>query len=250
MYHPVVPLHCQPCVWMSAGVVRYKLCNRNFDCEHCPLDAGLRGAAWPAADELPLQSPPVESEAFAGDRRYADGHCWVQEISQAPLRRVRFGLDAFAAALIGHSEGVRCRESETTLTPGETAFEIDLGLGTLPVGSPLHCVVVRGNSMLETQPEKVVTDPYGEGWIVEAVAIDPAESDPVFSRDEASQRSKEDLQRFRKRFHRTITPSHRLAQSEAARLGPTMADGGEPYSDLRQRLGGTVYVTLLRELIH
>jgi hypothetical protein len=31
------------CVWMRAGVIRFWLCDRNFDCEHCPLDAALRG---------------------------------------------------------------------------------------------------------------------------------------------------------------------------------------------------------------
>jgi len=33
------------CVWMEAGVIRYWLCCRNFDCEHCPLDAALRDPA-------------------------------------------------------------------------------------------------------------------------------------------------------------------------------------------------------------
>ena len=29
------------CVWMDAGVVNYKLCDRGYDCERCPLDQGL-----------------------------------------------------------------------------------------------------------------------------------------------------------------------------------------------------------------
>ncbi|MFL6213965.1 MAG: hypothetical protein ACJ74J_08740 [Blastocatellia bacterium] len=29
------------CVWMQAGVVGYKLCDRQFDCEHCPFDLAL-----------------------------------------------------------------------------------------------------------------------------------------------------------------------------------------------------------------
>ena len=33
------------CVWMEAGVVGYKLCDREFDCDHCPFDAALRGEA-------------------------------------------------------------------------------------------------------------------------------------------------------------------------------------------------------------
>jgi len=29
------------CVWMDAGVVNYKLCDRAFDCDRCPLDQAL-----------------------------------------------------------------------------------------------------------------------------------------------------------------------------------------------------------------
>lgn len=29
------------CVWMDAGVVNYKLCDRGYDCERCPLDLAL-----------------------------------------------------------------------------------------------------------------------------------------------------------------------------------------------------------------
>jgi len=33
------------CVWMDAGVLTYRLCDRDFDCAHCPLNAALRGTA-------------------------------------------------------------------------------------------------------------------------------------------------------------------------------------------------------------
>ena len=29
------------CLWMDAGVVNYKLCDRAFDCDRCPLDQAL-----------------------------------------------------------------------------------------------------------------------------------------------------------------------------------------------------------------
>ena len=41
------------CVWMLAGVVSYRLCNRAFDCDHCPLDRALReGARTPQGRAL------------------------------------------------------------------------------------------------------------------------------------------------------------------------------------------------------
>jgi glycine cleavage system H lipoate-binding protein len=32
----------QPCIWMDAGVVSYKLCDRNYDCENCPFNASMQ----------------------------------------------------------------------------------------------------------------------------------------------------------------------------------------------------------------
>jgi hypothetical protein len=32
-----------PCVWMSAGLVSFKLCDREGECESCPFDRAMRG---------------------------------------------------------------------------------------------------------------------------------------------------------------------------------------------------------------
>lgn len=47
----VVFPNAQTCVWMEAGVISFWLCNREYDCEHCPLDAALRGGS-PMLDPL------------------------------------------------------------------------------------------------------------------------------------------------------------------------------------------------------
>lgn len=31
-----------PCVWMSAGLVAFKLCDREGECESCPFDRAMR----------------------------------------------------------------------------------------------------------------------------------------------------------------------------------------------------------------
>ncbi len=36
------------CVWMLAGVLSYRLCNRAFECDRCPLDRALREEALAA----------------------------------------------------------------------------------------------------------------------------------------------------------------------------------------------------------
>jgi len=36
------PQHFDKCVWMESGVVSYKLCDFEYNCEACPFDRALR----------------------------------------------------------------------------------------------------------------------------------------------------------------------------------------------------------------
>ena len=29
------------CIWMDAGAVAFRLCDRGFECDHCPFDAAM-----------------------------------------------------------------------------------------------------------------------------------------------------------------------------------------------------------------
>jgi glycine cleavage system H lipoate-binding protein len=35
----------KPCIWMEAGVIDFKICNKDFDCENCELDRAMTEAA-------------------------------------------------------------------------------------------------------------------------------------------------------------------------------------------------------------
>jgi glycine cleavage system H lipoate-binding protein len=35
----------QPCIWMQAGVIGKKTCNRNYNCPECPFDRAIKNAA-------------------------------------------------------------------------------------------------------------------------------------------------------------------------------------------------------------
>ncbi len=47
-----------PCVWMSAGLVAFKLCDREGECEGCPFDRAMQGArSEPPAASAGLPAP-------------------------------------------------------------------------------------------------------------------------------------------------------------------------------------------------
>jgi hypothetical protein len=88
----------------------------------------------------------------------------------------------------------------------------------------------------------MVTAPYGNGWIGEVRVEDRSQLDCLLTAQQARDRTRLDLRRFRRRVALQL-----LADTEG--IGPSLPDGGE-LADLRQILVGPAYLNLVRELIH
>jgi len=243
MSNPMISENAESCVWMSAGLLDYKLCDRAFDCERCPLDAALRGHSLDCPVRRVLMGPSSLSSVFPEDRLYSTSHTWVQDREIDGDRVLRLGIDTFAAAIIGHCDGIRWNVFNQTRRLRETLCEIDLGIGFLPLGAPICAVVVNGNRALQDDPSQLVTAPYGEGWIVDLAVDNTAEIPGMLRAEAAREQSGLDLRRFRRRV-----ALHLFEAMDA--VGPSLADGGELLTDLRQMLGGSNYLALLRDLVH
>jgi glycine cleavage system H protein len=228
---------------MSADVLSYKLCDRDFDCDRCPLDAAIRGECLKGPGQMALLAPDGNLNAFPEDRIYSTGHSWVQAVDGQSDRLRRFGLDAFAAAIVGRCREVKWEPPQREFSQGDTICEIDLGIGMLPLRAPVAGAAIDGNRSLWEEPNRLVTDPYGEGWIIHLVLEDPSELEGLLAAEAAREQMRYDLRRFRRRVALRL-----LADTET--VGPCLADGGEPLADLRQMLGGTAYLDILKELIH
>lgn len=232
----------QPCVWMCAGLISYRLCSRGFDCENCPLDAALRGET-PDHSRCVAVLPRADHEAAVPtDRWYSGGHTWLQPLS-ADTATWRFGIDAFGAAILASARRIRWMAGERMHPAGEPVCEIDLGIGVLALGLPIDARVERGNAALETDASCVVTDPYHDGWILELASDDTSQVDDLSTAASARDQMSLDLRRFR----RTVA-FHLLADVTTTRK--PHGNGDEPLNDLRQVVGGTHYLELVREFVH
>lgn len=230
-----------PCIWMSAGLVAYKLCDRSYECEGCPFDQAMRGAVAPP--ERPPVSPPQRQRAaaadgglgeFPDDRRYHPAHTWAQQRAGG---RVRVGFDGFFAWLAGRAASLVLAAPGSRLEQGRVACWLADGAELLPVLSPVSGRVRRRNEALASSPGLAAADPYGEGWLLEVDGAGSGEQAGLLVAAEAGRRAGEQREAF-------LTEAGRLLASGREVVGATLPDGGRRLADLAEMLGKARYYRL------
>jgi hypothetical protein len=153
-----LPEGAERCVWMAAGLVAYKLCDRAFECEACPFDAVMRGRAA-EADATSGESVPVPLLAvpadFPADRRYHPAHTWA---CTAGPDRLRIGLDAFAAGLASQTTSVVLPPPGSFLERGRAGSWLVDESGPIPLRMPVSALCA-GGTLLRTRPRLASSRP-------------------------------------------------------------------------------------------
>jgi glycine cleavage system H protein len=102
--------------------------------------------------------------------RYTAEHEWVTVTSDG---RVRFGITDHAQDALGDIVYVTLPALGAAVTAGEPCGEVESTKSVSDIYAPLSGTVVGRNDGVETSPETINSDPYGQGWLVELDA-DPA----------------------------------------------------------------------------
>lgn len=96
--------------------------------------------------------------------RYTAEHEWVHRTSEDT---VRVGITDFAQDALGDVVFVQLPEIGTEVTAGETFGEVESTKSVSDLYAPVSATVVAVNAELDTKPELVNSDPYGQGWLLE-----------------------------------------------------------------------------------
>ena len=107
--------------------------------------------------------------------RYSTDHEWVR----VEDNRVRLGITDFAQDNLGDVVYVQIPEVGAALETGATFSEVESTKSVSDIYSPVRGTIVEVNTLLETRPELLNGDPYGEGWICVIELADPAEVDSL-----------------------------------------------------------------------
>lgn len=228
-----------PCIWMSAGLVAYKLCDREYDCESCPFDAAMRGCAA-TTPTVPTPTDMPEPE-FPGDRHYHRGHLWVRSVGSC---RVRIGLDAFGAELLRRAlcgtGALLLPRPGTPARAGHPLCWIHDEAEIVALRSPITGRVTVTHGLVRHRPELLFEDPYGDGWLAELrVGARAAERNRALL---GPARIRELSLEQRNALGDAV---HTFVQAAGVGVGPTMQDGGESTRDPRTVLGARRYYEVI-----
>lgn len=249
-YYQLVPKKELKCVWMTAGLLTYKLCKYDLQCERCPLDWELRNlSVHPPFDPAPAPPLPRDKqkarEDFPGEDLspsdirgslfYHSGHTWVK-VEKSD--QVRVGLDCFLRRIVGKVNvivlplpGRRCHR-------GENLCSIIQEEGILDIVIPVSGSILSVNQRLKDQPSLVTEDPLGNGFLLTMKPKNlQRDQKYLFFGEAALSWYQKELERFK---------AAALSELHAEeRVGVTMQDGRMSLKEIRNFFDPGRYIQLV-----
>jgi len=112
--------------------------------------------------------------------KYTSEHEWISVEGEIAT----VGITSFAQGELGDIVFVEIETEGETLEKGDTFGTIEAVKTVSDLFMPVGGEVLEINPLLESSPELVNKDPYGEGWLIRISIADPAELDGLLSADE------------------------------------------------------------------
>ena len=109
--------------------------------------------------------------------KYTEEHEWTS----ADGGRVKVGITHYAQDALGDVVYVDLPATGTRVEQGQPFGEVESTKSVSDLYAPLSGTIVERNESLESNPELVNSDPYGEGWMVVIEAEDPSVLDGLMS---------------------------------------------------------------------
>lgn len=108
--------------------------------------------------------------------RYTLTHEWAR---REATHYIRIGITDFAQESLGGVVYVELPAVGAEVTCGESFGQIESTKSTSDLNAPLSGTVVEVNSALESNPELVNAEPYGEGWLILIEPSDIAQAEAL-----------------------------------------------------------------------
>lgn len=110
---------------------------------------------------------------YPADLRYTEDHEWVR-VQEEQAHLVRVGITAFAQEALGDVVYVSLPAVGDQLSSGDSCGEVESTKSVSDLYAPLAGEVTAVNQQLDSTPELINSDPYGEGWMFQMRVADDA----------------------------------------------------------------------------
>jgi len=242
----IIPDDEKQCVWMTSGVISYKLCTRNYRCEDCLFDKVMRNeAAVGTRSESPAPAAtscsvigaatlPVNDALF-----YNEHHCWARVETHDD---VRIGIDGILTNFVARVKAVVLPRVGETVRRGESFAHIVQEKHILQLVAPVTGTVTGVNARLAKAPELIVDDSWESGWLI-AVKPDNLEHDL-----RTLMFGKRAIDWYNTKEREVVDSICVMISRHQPDLGATMQDGGEGVGSLADMLTSEQYYQVLESL--
>jgi glycine cleavage system H protein len=82
------------------------------------------------------------------------------------------GMTAYACSLSGQIVSYTPRKVGKTVKKNKSCATVESGKWVGPVKAPVSGEIIEINPVLESEPELINDDPYGQGWIIKIQPVD------------------------------------------------------------------------------
>jgi len=260
MQFPLIANDNKKCVWMELGIVSYKICDRNFQCETCPLDVGLRGDK--SLRNHSLQEPQETAEANSRPLSFSQqsdssldhflkfkedkncyihpSHCWINVLSD---NQAKIGIDNVVATTLGSIDDIVLPMPDEAINRGDEIGQIIQCEHIFSIVSPISGQVIKINDELADFPNELTLDPFEKGWMV-LILPDNLKQDLKYCRSGDALFSW-----YLKELKWLESNLVKGFQQNPEGLGFTLNDGGEISRNLRNYLPQEKYRKLVLSLL-
>ncbi|MDP2209705.1 MAG: hypothetical protein Q8K98_13180 [Bacteroidota bacterium] len=243
------------CVWMAAGVVSYKLCNLEFECEHCAYDRIIRSKISSEIVNGNYRTPNNEKTVNYSDHAkmlidklvdseinptyyYSKNHiCFCKDEDDVVL----IGIDNLLAKILTYitcivlmpvGELVRQKKSFCWFIQKDK---------TLTLYSPINGTVLQNNSSLLNSPDHIRTTDLQKSWLTKIKLKNDSRLQDFYTGEEAKVW-------FQKELTRTKDTFCEIIEKHRPPISSTQFDGGIFSTSLSEILPYVEYWKFLKNL--
>lgn len=225
------------CIWMQSGIITYKLCNKNFNCDKCALDKVMRNVEINLDD---LEEKYVQSYDDIIQRTLIKINQQIYSDTNIHLKRnlilrnlydktYYLGFNPIAEIILDNISSFQTSDKKI-IKQGEPLLKIAGDWGKYTIESPINVCTVANLDLKKDETAK--------NWFC-IVEVEPEElNKAIMSESDFLNQSSE------------IESVFSNCKEVWPKVGITLNDGGEQVKYIHNVIGNELYLKILQQLFN